>query len=92
MLMSKDKRTLIEVPGGREGAVNIPDGTRNIGENAFFNCDKITDIYLPDTILNIGNIAVKDDETGEYKYVIHCRKGTEAQKILSAMGVPWVEI
>lgn len=96
MLMSKDQRTLIAVPAGREGAVYIPDGTEYIGEDAFYDCHKITDIYLPDTILSIGKIGIRvynyDSGKNEYKYVIHCRKGTEAQKILSAMGIPWVEI
>ena len=51
----------------------------------------MTDIYLPDSILSIGNITAKDYETGEYRYVIHCSEGTEAAKTLNAKGVPWVE-
>jgi hypothetical protein len=92
VLMSKDEKTLVSVPTLREGEFTVPEGTLYIEYNAFNECDRITDIYIPDTILSIGNIAEKDYSTGEYKYVIHCRKGTEAQKQLESKGALWVPI
>ena len=90
MLMSKDGMTLIAVPTLLEGDLVVPEGTLYIEYSALDECDLITDIYLPDTILDIGAAASKDYSTGEYKYVIHCSEGTEAQKMLDAKGVPWV--
>ena len=58
---------------------------------ALDECDRITDIYLPDSLLDIGNMGVKDRTTGEYMYVIHCRRGSEPQKKLDAQQIPWVE-
>ena len=88
--MSKDGRTLISVPTLKEGSLVIPDGTLYISYTALEGCEKITDIYLPDSILEIGNVAAKNYDTGEYYYVIHCSEGTEAQKLLDVKGVPWV--
>ena len=90
LLMSKDGRTLISVPTLKEGSLVIPDGTLYISYTALEGCEKITDIYLPDSILEIGNVAAKNYDTGEYYYVIHCSEGTEAQKLLDVKGVPWV--
>lgn len=90
LLMSKDGQTLVSVPTLKEGDLVIPDGTLYISYTALEGCDKITDIYLPDSILNIGNAGAKNYDTGEYYYVIHCSEGTEAQKLLDAKGIPWV--
>lgn len=91
-LMSKDGKTLVSVPTLCEGDFTVQDGTLYIDYNAFHECDRITDIYIPDTILSIGNIAEKDYSTGVYKYVIHCHEGTEAQKQLEARGANWAAI
>lgn len=90
LLMSKNGQTLVSVPTLKEGDLVIPDGTLYINYTALEGCEKITDIYLPDSILQIGNVAAKNYETGEYYYVIHCSEGTEAQKLLDTKGVPWV--
>ena len=91
LLMSKDGRTLVAVPTLAEGDLVVPDGTLYIEYSALDGCDKVTDIYLPDSILNIGNIGAKDYETGEYRFVVHCNAGTEVQRRLDARGIPWVE-
>jgi hypothetical protein len=72
-----------------EGDLYVPEGTFYIQYYALKECDRITDIYLPDSILDIGSIDEKDYDTDEYKYVIHCYEGTEAQKALDAEGTPW---
>ena len=92
LLMSKDGTTLVAVPTLTEGDLTVPEGTLYIRYGAFEECSLVTDIYLPDSVLDIGDIYQKDYETGEYYYVIHCHAGSEAQKILDARGVPWVSI
>ena len=92
ILWSKDRKTLVSVPTLREGGLHIPEGTLYINYYALNECDLITDIYLPDSILDIGNIGAKDNKTGEYRFTIHCREGSEPQKKLEAQKVPWVPI
>ena len=91
LLMSKDGKTLVSVPTLSEGDLIVPEGTLYIEYSALDGCDKVTDIYLPDSVLNIGNIGAKNYETGEYRFIIHCSPGTEVQRRLDAKGVPWVE-
>ena len=91
LLLSKDGRTLVSVPTLLEGDLIVPEGILYISFSALDDCANVTDIYLPDSVLDIGGIAQKNYETGEYMYKIHCRKGTEAQKKLEARGVPWIE-
>ena len=89
MLMSKDGMTLTAVPTLMEGDLIVPEGTLYIDYAALDYCDLITDIYLPDSILDAGGAISKDYSTGEYKYVIHCSEGSEVQKALDAKGIPW---
>ena len=91
LLMSKDGRTLVGVPTLLEGDLIVPDGILYIEYSALEGCGKVTDIYLPDSVLSIGNIGAKDYETGEYRFVIHCNAGTEVQRRLDAKGIPWAE-
>ena len=90
LLMSKDGMTLTAVPTLMKGDLVVPEGTVSIDYSALDNCDLITDIYLPDSMLDIGGVAAKNYATGEYKYVLHCSEGTEVQKYLDSKGVPWV--
>ncbi len=56
VLYSKDKKTLIRFPEGREGIFEIPDGVTTIGEYAFNNC-KIGEIKIPDSVTTIEDYA-----------------------------------
>ena len=91
LLMSRDGTTLYAVPTLRKGDLIIPEGTLYIGFDALEDCDRVTDIYLPDSVLDIGDIDRKNLSTGEYLYTIHCKKGSEAQKKLDARGISWQE-
>ncbi|WP_444641938.1 leucine-rich repeat protein [Caproiciproducens sp. R1] len=42
---------------GSGGDIVIPDGVIKIGENAFENCDGLTQVILPDSVIDIGNYA-----------------------------------
>ena len=48
VLMSKTQFTLYLVPGGRSGKLEIPDSVRYIDDYAFYNCDGLTSITIPD--------------------------------------------
>ena len=92
ILMSRDGTQLVSVPTLREGELYVPEGTLAINYYALNGCDLITDIYLPDSLLDVGNIGVTDRETGDFKYVIHCREDSEASRKLDAKKVPWEAI
>ena len=92
VLMSKDGMELVSVPTLKEGELHVPEGVTAINYYALEGCDAVTDIYLPDSLLDVGNIGVRDNKTGQYKYVIHCREGSETQKKLEAKKVPWTPI
>ena len=51
------------------------------------DCEGITDIYLPDSLLyiNAASMNLKGIK-------LHCHEGTEIQKHLAAQGIEWVKI
>ena len=58
LLLTKDGRTLVSVPGGLEG-VTIPQGVLNIGDRAFAGCSKLSKLTIPDGVTSIGYKAFK---------------------------------
>ena len=53
LLLTKDGRTLVAVPGGIE-AVKIPYGVVTIGDYAFLGCNKLSKVSIPDGVTSIG--------------------------------------
>ena len=91
LLMSKDERTLVCVPGGREGALTIPEGTETIEYGALDGCPYLTDVYVPDSVIDIGNLG-EDSYDGPCPYKVHCHAGSEAQRQLEANSVEWEDM
>ena len=56
LLLSKDRETLIAVPGGLT-SIAIPDCVTSIGEWAFYGCNDLTDVTIPDGVKSIGDYA-----------------------------------
>ena len=56
-LFSKDGRTLFAVPAGKSGAYNVPEGTEKIAYGAFSGCHALTELLLPETLLQIEAMA-----------------------------------
>ena len=58
VLFNKDKTLLIQYPIGAEDAhYYISGGVTSIGDYAFYNCQNIKSITIPDIITNIGESA-----------------------------------
>ena len=54
VLFNKDKTTLIQYPGGKQGAYTIPNSVTNIGDEAFTGCS-LTSVKIPNSITGIGD-------------------------------------
>ena len=52
LLLSKDGRTLVAVPGGLK-RVTIPSGVLCIGKEAFFECEQLEAVTIPDSVARI---------------------------------------
>ena len=59
ILYSKDYYYLVRAPEGKEGAVTVLDGTYYICDYAFFDCEKITSVHVPASV-------VGTDSNGDY--------------------------
>ncbi len=59
VLFDKDAKTLICYPGGKtETTYTVPDGVETIGSyDAFFKCNNLTSVVLPDSVAIIGVCA-----------------------------------
>ena len=54
VLFDKDKTTLIQCPGGKQGEYTVPNSVTSIGNNAFANCFLLTSVEIPNSVGEIG--------------------------------------
>ena len=73
-------------PSGRRGSVTVPDGVTYLGHACFYDCEGVTDIYLPDSVININGQAIKRYD-GEYTVTLHCAPGSYAREAAERMGI-----
>ena len=57
VLTNADKDTLLYCPAARTGVFTIPKDIYTIGERAFYNCTKISEIIIPGIVEVIGDYA-----------------------------------
>lgn len=58
-LLSHDKKELILFPPGKANSkfTLLPPSIETIGENSFFNCEKLTNVTIPNKVKSIGKRA-----------------------------------
>ena len=56
-LFSKDKTILWLYPIGKEGSYSIPEETKSIKGNAFYNCTNLISVVFPENLQSIGDYA-----------------------------------
>jgi len=58
ILFNNTETTLIAYPSGKsESEYTIPSSVTSIGEDAFFNCDRLTNVSITSSVTTIGNYA-----------------------------------
>ncbi len=57
VLLNKDLTRLVQYPEGRSGCYLIPRGVTTVGANAFFDCDGLTSVTIPSSVVMIENYA-----------------------------------
>ena len=57
VLLSKDKKTLIACPEGKQGTYTIPSGVTNIADNGLYSCQRLTSVTIPSGVTSIGDCA-----------------------------------
>ncbi len=59
LLLSDDKYTVVGVKNKNVGSIEIPDGIRYIGNEAFMGCHRLRRVTIPDSVRGIGHSAFK---------------------------------
>ena len=54
VLFDKQQTTLIQYPGGKQGAYVIPNSVTSIGDFAFYGCTGLTSVTIPNSVTSIG--------------------------------------
>ena len=95
MLTDKAKKTLIACPAGRKGSAAVPDGITAIAAGAFYSCEKLTDVTVPDSVSVIFPLAFnsygnENDGSGRKRIVIHCSEGSAAHSFAIENNWPYV--
>ena len=62
VLFNKDKTVLLRFPGGKGGSYTIPGSVNNIGVQAFYSCNNLTNVTLSRGITSIAESAFRDCE------------------------------
>jgi len=57
VLYDKNKTVLYKCPEGKTGDFTIPSGVTSIMNNAFYFCQKLTSVTIPDSVLSIEDSA-----------------------------------
>lgn len=90
MLLSADGTRLLSCPSGRSGSVTVPDGVTELAQSSFFHCDDVTDVYLPDSVININPQAFKRT-ISDYGITLHCKPGSYAREAAERMGIDYAD-
>jgi hypothetical protein len=104
VLYNKAMTTLIQCPGGKTGAFNIPDSVTTIGESAFALCLSLTFVTIPNSVTaieswafsgcsSLASITIPNSVTTIGDYAFGCRKLTSIRflgLVAPTVGYQWI--
>ncbi|MBR3430450.1 MAG: leucine-rich repeat protein [Clostridia bacterium] len=67
VVFDKEGTMLLYCPKGKSGMYNIPDGTIQIGQSAFLDCQKLTGVTIPDSVKMIGTTFFGSWDSGSFR-------------------------
>ena len=62
VLFTSDKTTLLAYPNKKAAKYDIPEGVYFIGAFAFYYCDNVTNVTMPNTVMTINKSAFEECE------------------------------
>ena len=91
-LTDKAGRRILACPSGMTGEIVIPEGIHEIASFAFYPCEYVTEITIPDSVRVIGKNAFCDHVSGReddgFKCLILCKEGSAAYEYCLARNWP----
>ncbi len=78
VLFNYDKTELIQYPKGKKQTTyTVPNSVKIIGDGAFYHCDNLESIVIPNSVINMGEDVF---ESYYWEITIKCYKGSYAEQ------------
>ena len=78
VLFNYDKTELIQYPKGKKQTTyTVPNSVKSIGDGAFYHCDNLKSIVIPNSVINMGEDVF---ESYYWEITIKCYKGSCAEQ------------
>ena len=66
ILFDKNAQTVVKCPCGKQGDYTVPASVTEIAQSAFYDCQKLSTVFIPSTVTTIGTNAFKNVLNIEY--------------------------
>ena len=91
LLMSKDGKTLVLCPAGRQGELRIPAGVEELEPGCLDEAAGITDVYFPDSAMGVDAYTGSALQNASGRVTFHCKPGSAAARYAKLHDIAWVE-
>ena len=87
VLFNYDKTELIQYPKGKKQTTyTVPSSVKSIGDGAFYHCDNLESIVIPNSVINMGEDVF---ESYYWEITIKCYKGSCAEQYAIENGMKY---
>lgn len=74
ILYTKDGKSLICCPRGKEGVIKVADGTEEILPYAFYGCSKAEEVVLPASLRRFAGYSYSPELSGAFSWMLNLSK------------------